>query len=102
MVLETYGCKEGIPAGIPSMFVYSIAQSSILQLVDYQSRAQLGLKPGGLGGHDVAGVGNIHELLHRHGIEGEGHLHHTPLTHSRRKKYRKSSANSGGLFSLIL
>ena len=29
-------------------------------------------------------------------------IHHTPLTHSRRKKYRKSSANSGGLFSLIL
>ena len=28
-----------------------------------------------LGGHDVAGVGNVHELLHRYGIEGEGHLH---------------------------
>ena len=47
--------------------------------MDYQSRAQLGLKPGGLGGHDVAGVGNIHELLHRHGIEGEGHLHLTAV-----------------------
>ena len=28
-----------------------------------------------LGGHDVAGVGNIHELLHRYGIEGESHLY---------------------------
>ena len=33
-----------------------------------------------LGGHDVAGVGNVHELLHRYGIEGEGHLHLTAIT----------------------
>ena len=39
--------------------------------MDDQSRAELGLEPGGLGGHDVACVGNVHELLHRYGIEGE-------------------------------
>ena len=52
MVLETYGCKEGIPAGIPSMFVFSIAQSSlliaqnsILQFMAYDlfSRGMLGV-----------------------------------------------------------
>ena len=32
-----------------------------------------------IGKHDVAGVGNIHELLHRHGIKGEGHLHLTAI-----------------------
>ena len=43
--------------------------------MDYEAGAQLGLKPGGLRGHDVAGVGNVDNLLHADGIEGEGDLH---------------------------
>ena len=43
--------------------------------MDHEAGAQLGLEPGGLRRHDVAGVGNVDDLLHAHGIEGEGDLH---------------------------
>jgi hypothetical protein len=43
--------------------------------VDDQTGTELRLKPGGLRRHDVAGVGNKHKLLHRHGVEGKSHLH---------------------------
>ena len=45
--------------------------------MDHEAGAELGLKPGGLWGHDVAGVGNVDNLLHADGVEGEGDLHLT-------------------------
>ena len=53
----------------------SVGGPALAELVDHEAGAQLGLKPGGLRGHDVAGVGNVDDLLHAHGIEGEGDLH---------------------------
>ena len=47
----------------------------LAELVDHEAGAQLRLEPGGLWGHDVAGVGNVDNLLHADGIEGEGDLH---------------------------
>ena len=47
----------------------------MLELVNHESAAELGFEPGGFGGHDVAAVGNVHDLLHADGIEGKGHLH---------------------------
>ena len=44
-------------------------------MVDDEAGAEFGLEPGGLGGHDVAGVGDVHELLHGYGVEGEGECH---------------------------
>ena len=46
-----------------------------LHVVDDHAGAEFRLEPGGLGGHDVAGVGNAHHLFHRHGIERQGGLH---------------------------
>ena len=43
--------------------------------MDHEAGAELGLEPGGLRGHDVAGVGNVDNLLHAHGIEGECDLY---------------------------
>ena len=40
----------------------------VSELVDGQAAAELGLKPGGLGRHDIAGVGNVDELLHGHRV----------------------------------
>ena len=40
-----------------------------------ETRPQFGFEPSRLGGHDVARVGNIHELFHRDGVEGESHFH---------------------------
>ena len=48
---------------------------TLVQAVDGETAAELGLEPGGLGGHDIAGVGNADELVHGHGVEGKGHLH---------------------------
>src|SRR5580658_7985633 len=41
------------------------------ECMDEESGAQLGLKPGALRGHDLAGVGDRHELLDRDWIKGE-------------------------------
>ena len=49
--------------------------SLLHQLVDREAGAELGLEPCGLGRHDVAGVGDVDELLHRDRVEGEGDLH---------------------------
>ena len=46
-----------------------------VEFVDDEAGAELGLEPCGLRRHDVAGVGYAHELLHRDGIQGEGHCH---------------------------
>ena len=46
-----------------------------LHVVDDHAGAKFRLEPGGLGGHDVAGVGNAHHLFHRDGIECQGSLH---------------------------
>ena len=43
--------------------------------MDDDARTELGLEPRGLGGHDVARVGDVDELLHRDGVEGESDLH---------------------------
>ena len=59
-------------------------EDPLAELVDHEAGAELGLvlwlprltrQPGGLRGHDIAGVGNVDNLLHAHGIEGEGDLH---------------------------
>ena len=39
--------------------------------MDDDARTELGLEPGGFGRHDVARVGDVDELLHRNGVEGE-------------------------------
>ena len=49
----------------------------LAEFVDHEAGAEFGLKPSGLWGHDVAGVGNIDNLFHAHGIEGECHFHLT-------------------------
>ena len=43
--------------------------------MDYEPAAKFRLKPGGLGRHDFAAVGDVHDLLHGNGIEGEGKFH---------------------------
>ena len=43
--------------------------------MDYEPAAEFRLKPGGLGRHDFAAVGDVHDLLHGNGIEGEGEFH---------------------------
>ena len=48
---------------------------SLIKFVDYESRAKFRFKPCCLGGHDVAAVGNIHQLFHRHREQREGHSH---------------------------
>lgn len=56
--------------------VYIVIElSGSVQLVDHETGAELRLKPGSLRGHDVAGVGDVDELIHGDGVEGEGHLH---------------------------
>ena len=49
----------------------------------YQPAAEFGLKPSGLWRHDLAAIGDIHDLLHRDRIECEGGTHfstvHTTL-----------------------
>lgn len=47
--------------------------------MDYETRTQFGLEPCCLGRHDVACVGNLHQLVHGDGIEGESHLHLTAV-----------------------
>ena len=43
--------------------------------MDNESGAELGLEPCGLRGHDVAAVGDSHELVHADRIESEGERH---------------------------
>ena len=45
------------------------------QLVDNQTGSEFGLEPGGFRGHDVAGVGYVHQLLHRNWVKRQGHGH---------------------------
>ena len=45
--------------------------------MDDQAGTELRLKPGGLGRHNVARVGDVDDLLHRDRIKGEGDLHLT-------------------------
>ena len=47
----------------------------IIEFVDNQATAEFWFKPSCLRRHDVSGVGDVDELLHAHGIEGESHLH---------------------------
>ena len=50
-----------------------------VKFVDDQTRAELGLEPCGLRRHDVACISDVDELIHGHGIKGEGHLHLTAV-----------------------
>ena len=43
--------------------------------MDHEAGAEFGLEPSGLRRHDIAGIGYVHELLHRNGIESQGHGH---------------------------
>ena len=45
------------------------------ELVDDESAAELGLEPSGLRRHNLSAVSDVHDLLHRDGIEGECHFH---------------------------
>ena len=45
--------------------------------MDHQARSEIRLIPSSLGRHDVAGVGDVDDLLHAHRIEREGDLHLT-------------------------
>ena len=47
--------------------------------MNHQSRTQLRLKPSCLGRHDVARIGDVHQLLHGNGIEGQCHFHLTTV-----------------------
>ena len=47
----------------------------LVEAVDDETAAELGLEPCGLGRHDVAGVGNVHDLIHADGEEGKGCYH---------------------------
>ena len=51
---------------------FSIPHSALIQGVDHQTGSEFRLKPSGLGRHDVAGVGDVDDLLHAHRIEREG------------------------------
>ena len=59
-------------------------EDSLAELVNHKAGAEFGLvlwlpnltrQPGGLRRLDAAGVGNVDNLLHAHGIEGEGDLY---------------------------
>lgn len=43
---------------------------ALAELVDDDTRAELRLEPCGLRWHDVARVSDVHDLLHRDGVEG--------------------------------
>ena len=47
--------------------------------MDYQPRPQFGLEPGGFGRHDLAAVGDVHDLLHADGEESECSTHLTAV-----------------------
>ena len=47
----------------------------LIQFMNHQPRTQLRFEPSGFGGHDISRVGNVHELLHRHGIERQRQFH---------------------------
>ena len=47
--------------------------------MDHQTGSEFRLKPCGLGRHDVAGVGDVDDLLHAHGIERESDFHLTAI-----------------------
>src|SRR5690554_8129148 len=40
-----------------------------------QTRTQLGFEPGGFGRHNIAGIGNANQLLHRYRVKGKGGFH---------------------------
>ena len=48
---------------------------AVSELMHHKAASEFWLKPCGLGGHDVAGVGNVHYLLHADWIQSQCHLH---------------------------
>ena len=53
----------------------TIAGRLLFERVDHHARAEFRLEPRRLRGHDVTRVGDVDELLHRNGVEGERRLH---------------------------
>ncbi len=47
----------------------------LLERVDNYTRTEFWLKPSSLGWHNIARVGDVDELLHRHGVERKSHSH---------------------------
>ena len=52
---------------------------TLFQSVDYQPAAELGLKPGGSGSHDITCGGNINKLLHGNMLKFKSHFHLTAV-----------------------
>ena len=51
----------------------------LFQRMDNQSAPQLGFKPCGFWGHDIAGIGNIDKLLHGNRIQSKSCFHFTTI-----------------------
>lgn len=45
------------------------------EFVNHQAAAKFGLEPCGFRGHDISRICNAHDLVHAHGVEGQGHFH---------------------------
>lgn len=54
--------QEGFPADLKESTSHVAGPSTRLKRVHKESGSQLWLKPGALGSHDLAGIGNIHQL----------------------------------------
>ena len=52
---------------------------NLIQRMNRQPGTELRLEPGSLRRHYIAGIGNVGELLHRHGIECQSGLHFTRI-----------------------
>lgn len=47
--------------------------------MDHQTGAKLRFEPRRLRRHDITRIGDIHQLLHRNGIQSQGNLHLTAI-----------------------
>lgn len=47
----------------------------LFELMDNQTGTQFRFEPGCLGRHDITGIGNIDQLLHRNRVQSESHFH---------------------------
>lgn len=58
---------------------YGFLKILVFEFVDYETASEFRLKPCGLGRHNITGIGDIDELVHGYGVEGESHLHFTAV-----------------------
>ena len=68
-------CRNSKYDTVASVLWLIFSLGILVKLMDHKTRAKFRLEPCGLGRHDVATVGNIHQLLHGYGIESERHGH---------------------------